>query len=193
MVNTLTVTGLILAGGAAQRMGGKDKGWQLYRGEPLVSYAVAALLPLCQRLVISANRNLEQYRQYSDCVVTDLDNTTGIGPLGGILAALEKVDTSHLLVLPCDTPNISTVALAHLLEQAKQHPSKVHYLVTESGFQPLHAVLPVKEVSALLADYLAQTERYGVMGFYRKVGCVEVAWAQDKELENINYTEQLGS
>lgn len=191
MANKFDITGLILAGGEAQRMGGKDKGWQLYRGIPLVRYAVDALRPVCSQLVISANRNLEQYHVFTDCVVPDLEDTKGVGPLGGILAALQSIHSSHILVLPCDTPNISSAALQHLAEHAQTEPDKIHYLVTESGFQPLHAILPVAPVKESLAQYLADTDRFGVMAFYRKIGCKEVHWENDAELENINHTEQL--
>ena len=37
------ITGVVLAGGRARRMGGEDKGLMVYRGRPLVAYALDAL------------------------------------------------------------------------------------------------------------------------------------------------------
>ena len=51
------VTGLILAGGRGQRLGGVDKGLQPWRGRPLVDHALARLAPQVSEVMISANRN----------------------------------------------------------------------------------------------------------------------------------------
>ena len=55
------VTGLIYAGGRATRMGGVDKGLELFRGRPLIEAVIDRLKPQCASIVISANRNLERY------------------------------------------------------------------------------------------------------------------------------------
>lgn len=55
------VTGLIYAGGRATRMGGVDKGLELFRGRPLIEAVIDRLKPQCVSIVISANRNLERY------------------------------------------------------------------------------------------------------------------------------------
>ena len=44
--DSTTITGLILAGGRGQRMGGADKGLQVFRGSPLVDHACARLCVL---------------------------------------------------------------------------------------------------------------------------------------------------
>ena len=57
--STTKTTGVILAGGLARRMNQLDKGLVCYQGRPLVSYAIAALTPLVQELIINANRHHE--------------------------------------------------------------------------------------------------------------------------------------
>ncbi|MGH6610696.1 MAG: NTP transferase domain-containing protein, partial [Burkholderiaceae bacterium] len=42
------VTGLILAGGRGERMGGADKGWVEYHGRPLIEHVVERLTPQVQ-------------------------------------------------------------------------------------------------------------------------------------------------
>ncbi|MEK9896281.1 MAG: NTP transferase domain-containing protein, partial [Burkholderiaceae bacterium] len=51
------VTGLILAGGQGQRMGGADKGLQPLGGMPLVMHVLWRLAPQVQDVVINAHRN----------------------------------------------------------------------------------------------------------------------------------------
>ena len=50
------ITGVILAGGLGTRMGGVDKGLQLYAGKPLVWHVASRLAPQVEHLLINANR-----------------------------------------------------------------------------------------------------------------------------------------
>lgn len=185
------LTGLILAGGKGQRMAGADKGLQLYCGRPLIAYSVELQSPFVDKVIISANRNIEQYRCFADRVVTDVEELSDVGPLAGVYAAIESVATSHILLLPCDTPKVSPQAIEALIEQARLAPEAVHFLSTESGQQPLHAVLPTAQVKAQLGEFLAQAEHFGVMKFYRQLGCAAVAWHRDSEMDNLNHLSQL--
>ena len=52
------ITGVVLAGGRGTRMGGVDKGLQLYNGTPLAKHAIQELRPQVGNIIINANRNL---------------------------------------------------------------------------------------------------------------------------------------
>ena len=65
------ITGVILAGGRARRMGGADKGLVLFNGKPLIEYVIDALEPQVGCLLINANRNHEIYRSYKFDVISD--------------------------------------------------------------------------------------------------------------------------
>ncbi len=101
------ITGVILAGGRATRMGGQDKGLVLLNGKCMVEYVIAALRPQVGELLISANRNHEQYAVLGDCPV--LADTFGYydGPLAGMATALAKAQTDYVLFVPCDSPLLS--------------------------------------------------------------------------------------
>ena len=64
MISTKDITGLILAGGRAQRMGGIDKGLIPFHGKPLIESAIAKLKPQVQTIVINANRSITKYATY---------------------------------------------------------------------------------------------------------------------------------
>ncbi|WP_232462708.1 NTP transferase domain-containing protein, partial [Pseudomonas fragi] len=96
---------LLLAGGRGQRMGGQDKGLVTWQGQPLIAYAQRAARPLTDDLIISCNRNHDQYARFADQLVSD-GNDDFAGPLAGIRAGLAAARHPHLLVLPCDVPNI---------------------------------------------------------------------------------------
>ena len=98
------ITGLVLAGGRASRMGGVDKGLQPYLGRPLVQHALQRLAPQVGALMINANRNLDAYAGFGVPVVSD-----GLpdypGPLAGLAAGLEHCRSSFLVSVPCDSPH----------------------------------------------------------------------------------------
>jgi molybdenum cofactor guanylyltransferase len=97
------LTGLILAGGRGERLGGVDKGLQPWRGLPLVDHALARLAPQVRKVMISANRNMALYATRAARVLPDASDDFP-GPLAGILAGLRAASTPWLAVVPCDSP-----------------------------------------------------------------------------------------
>ena len=98
-------TGLVLAGGAGRRVGGRDKGLMLHQGRALVALAVEQLASQVDRLLISCNRNRDQYAEYGELAPADL-RPDFAGPLAGLEAAAGAIDAGYLLVVPCDNPKL---------------------------------------------------------------------------------------
>jgi molybdopterin-guanine dinucleotide biosynthesis protein A len=104
---SLQWTGVVLAGGRSQRFGGVDKTRLPLGGRTLLQRAIDALVPVTtRRLVVGGvpGRSVE----------TVPDRFPGAGPLGGILTALDAIDTSHALLLAVDLPFISGSLLEDL-------------------------------------------------------------------------------
>ena len=145
----MQLTALILSGGRGSRLGGRDKGLITYQNQLLVEKALEMIRPRCRQIIISANRNLEQFRQYGFPVVTDIEPGFR-GPLMGIYSAMTyllesgTVDaTNHgLLTLPCDMPNIPDQILDQLHDQSRDQR---HAIITKDarGEQYLLGTLPL--------------------------------------------------
>ena len=103
MIARADVTGLVLAGGRGSRMGGVDKGLQIYRGMPLALHAMLRLAPQVGQVMINANRNLAAYESFGVPVFTDATGDFA-GPLAGFVAGLEQCQTPYLATVPCDSP-----------------------------------------------------------------------------------------
>jgi len=97
------ITGVILAGGRGQRMGGVDKGLQDLDDRPLVQWVLARLAPQVDAVVINANQNLARYAALGCRVLPDAIPDFA-GPLAGLHAALPQATTPLLLTVPCDSP-----------------------------------------------------------------------------------------
>lgn len=92
----------------------QDKGLVHYKGQALVTYAIAALRPLSHNILLSANRNQASYQQFGYPVLSDHYGEFA-GPLAGMLSALTIAHTDILLVIPCDAPLLSAKHLQRLL------------------------------------------------------------------------------
>ena len=103
MISTKDITGIILAGGRAQRMGGIDKGLIPFHGKPLIESAIAKLKLQVQNIVINANRSITKYATYGYPVVMD-ETPDFSGPLAGFSVGLKACKTPYLLTSPCDSP-----------------------------------------------------------------------------------------
>ncbi len=111
---------IILAGGQGKRMGGRDKGLVKYNNKKFIDYILSTLTPLCNDIIISANRNIETYRQYSSKVIGD--TTEGFqGPLAGLAACLPSCDNEWVLVSPCDMPLLETSVFEKLGNEIAGH------------------------------------------------------------------------
>ena len=76
------VTGMILAGGKARRMGGVDKGLISINGQTMIQYVLDVLKPQVHEVIINANRNIQEYEKLGCTVVSDqLEDYQG--PLAG--------------------------------------------------------------------------------------------------------------
>lgn len=107
------ITGIVLAGGRGSRMGGVDKGLQLFNGQPLVEHALQRLQPQVGTMLINANRNLDVYTSWGTPVLAD-DLADFAGPLAGFLVGLAHCQTPYLATVPCDTPRYPLDLVARL-------------------------------------------------------------------------------
>lgn len=181
------VTGVVLAGGRATRMGGNDKGLIHLNGLPLFEHVTRKLTPQVNNVVISANRNIDIYQSIGLPVLNDtLPDYPG--PLAGMLSAMQKLDSEWFLFCPCDTPNIPDDLAYKLWEQ--KGASCAIWVNDGERDHPTIALLHNKLVASL-ENYLASGERR-VMYFLREAGGHAVLFPnQMQNFINVNSPDDL--
>lgn len=133
-------TGLILAGGRGARLGGADKGLLVLEGRPLVDVAAAALRPQVAALLVSANRNLDEYSRLGFATVPDaLPDFQG--PLAGMLAGLRACETPWLLTAACDSPALPADLAARMHAAVTREERKAAYAVVGGEHSYICALL----------------------------------------------------
>lgn len=138
------VTGAILAGGRSRRMG-RDKAGLLLGGQRLIAWGLGALRPLVAEVLVIAN----DPAPFADLGIRVVPDTLpGVGPVGGIHAALAASTLPHVFCLACDMPFAQPAVIGYLCQLAPGFDVVVPW--SGRGYEPLHAVygracLPVIE------------------------------------------------
>ncbi|MDP2227834.1 MAG: molybdenum cofactor guanylyltransferase MobA [Moraxellaceae bacterium] len=146
---------IVLAGGQALRMGGRDKGLISLGGKPLLAHVLARLTPQVDDIVINCNRHHDEYSAFGHTLAADTE--PGLGPLGGIHAALSACRHALVLVCPCDTPFLPT-DLYRQLHAALDEQHSLAIAHDGERLQPLFMLLH-RSLKRSLADYLAGGDR----------------------------------
>lgn len=192
-----SITGLVLAGGRGQRMGGVDKGLQMLRGQPLAAHVLARLAPQTSALLISANRNAETYAAlgapwHARVLADTLPDFPG--PLAGLLAGLRAARGDWLLSAPCDSPWLPVDLAARLSAAALAQNTDIVTATTTNaaGEVSLHPVFALVRTSLAddLAAFLGAGERK-VRAWYARHRAAEVAFADERAFYNINSLQEL--
>ncbi|MFP3797890.1 molybdenum cofactor guanylyltransferase MobA [Paraburkholderia sp. SIMBA_027] len=201
-----SITGLVLAGGRGQRMGGADKGLQMLHGQPLAAHVLARLAPQVGTLMISANRNRDTYAElgapWQARVIADT-LADFPGPLAGLLAGLRAVSqnavdteatTEWLLSAPCDSPWLPADLAVRLADAARAQGVPIATATTTdaAGEVSLHPVFALVHISLAddLAAFLEAGERK-VRAWYARHRAAEVAFADERAFYNINSFQEL--
>jgi len=181
------ITGVVLAGGKATRMGGKDKGLLELNGQPLWQHVADKLAGQVDTVVISANRNLAVYETSGYPVIQD-SLPDFPGPLAGMLAVMQQVNSAWFLFCPCDTPTIPEDLATRLRAGLNDAPAV--WVFDGERDHPAIAMMH-RQLVPFLTDYLASGERR-VMVALRQAGgkAVDCSDIQSAFI-NVNTPEDL--
>ena len=112
-LTTEPFAGVVLTGGASTRMG-TDKAFVEVDGQPLVLRVVEALRSAGADPVATIGGDLDRLRALG--VDAYPDREAGLGPLGGIVTALEVLDAEIVFVAACDLIALSGEAVREVLD-----------------------------------------------------------------------------
>ena len=147
------ITGVVLAGGRATRMGGIDKGLVAVAGRPMVAHIIERLAPQVDDLVINANRSEDEYSAYGHRLAADTLEGF-LGPLAGLLAGMQAADTDQVVTAPCDSPLLPADYVDRLA--SARHEADADIAVAHDGSRQQPVFLLVRtQLQTELADWLA--------------------------------------
>ena len=143
------ITGVILAGGRAKRMGGHDKGLVSVHGQPMIKLIIDQLSLQVDDIIINANRNIEQYRQFHYPVISDHNSNEFYGPLAGMLSAMKESHTDYILSVPCDSPFLPHDMSERLLTTLVSRNADICVVHDGERMQPVFALIKTNLANSL--------------------------------------------
>jgi molybdopterin-guanine dinucleotide biosynthesis protein A len=183
------ITGVILAGGLARRMGGTDKGLQTLRGQPMVQWVIERLRPQVDELLINANQNHEIYTAFGHRVVPD-QIPDFAGPLAGLHAALSTAAHPLVATAPCDSPFLPGDLVSRLSSALSGANADLAVARTLDQAHPVFCLCK-REVLPHLTAFLASGGRR-IDRWYSSLKVVEVPFDDEAAaFENLNTREEL--
>lgn len=190
MSGQANISAVILAGGQARRMGGADKGLALLGGRPLIAWVLDCIAPQVDELFISANRNLDQYRQFGQPVLTDISPEFH-GPLAGLRRAMAEATHPLMLCTPCDTPFLPRDLAGRLANALEESGADIALPVC--GGQ-IHRAACLCRCSLLpgLAHFIDQGGRR-VGEWQAGLHCIEVPFEDERAFLNLNTADDLAA
>jgi len=150
------VTGVILAGGRATRMGGVDKGLIPVNGRPMIAWVIDVLRPQVAELLVNANRNLDEYRALGYPIIDDGDREFR-GPLAGIASGMRAATNKYVAFAPCDSPLVCDDLVPRLHAALSAAGTRIAVAHDGERLQPVFALLE----SALLDDLVRYLDSGG--------------------------------
>lgn len=128
------VTGVILAGGESKRMG-SNKALLKVDGKRMIEAVYHRMAVLFDEIILVTN-----YPEIYDFIPCRkiADIFPGMGPLGGIHAALKACETPRIFVSACDMPTMNPVLVRKLCAEPGFFDAVVPE--TSDGLEPLHSV-----------------------------------------------------
>lgn len=184
------ITGLILAGGKARRMGGIDKGLIAFKGQSMVKHVIKRLSTQVGAILINANREIERYQSLGFNVVTDEINDFA-GPLAGLHAGMRVAKTEFILSVPCDSPLLPNDLSQRLMTALESQNADI--AVAKIGEQHHPVFCLCRTILAQdLETYLNAGGRK-VDEWQKKHAYVEVRFDDNPSaFSNVNTPEELG-
>lgn len=189
---------LLLAGGKSTRMG-TCKAELLYEGKTFLQHMLDKARALgIEKCYISG------YASNQDSIQTVWDVYPDRGPLSGLHASLQIMQTPYCLVLPVDAPKLPLEILESLLQRHEELQSD-RVLIWEHGVrqEPLIAVYPVKmadTIESMIRDHAVPVFRaidtWGFESFRKEMAQEQIININTPELykkllgENVDITKE---
>jgi molybdopterin-guanine dinucleotide biosynthesis protein A len=180
----------VLAGGEGSRMGG-PKGSLLVRGKPILEYLLDRFAWGGETMLVTAPgiarpSGAERFgRELTDPIA-------GLGPLRGVLTALETASAEIVIVATVDMPGIGPEQLDWIARELAARPEVRGVMSRRAGgVEPFPSAYR-KSAVPVIADHLAQNRR-AMQGLLKAEGFVAVEspnWP-DRTWINLNTPDDL--
>ncbi len=181
------VYGLVMAGGQSTRMG-MDKSALDFHGKPQGVYCAELLGAVLERVCVSVRKGPPEPDVFE--TLPRIEDAYGeIGPMSGVLSAMDQEPGAAWFVLACDLPYINEQAVRELLDGREPDRMATAFMASDGFFEPLCAIYE-PGIAPLLRERLA-AGRSSLRDVLTDADVRMVCPPEDRMLTNVNTPEDL--
>jgi molybdenum cofactor guanylyltransferase len=180
------IAGLIIAGGKSSRMG-QNKALIHFKQKPLIEHVYDRLKYQVEKVYININQACKNFK-YKENIIPDKKQNYQ-GPLAGLDAALQMIQTEWLQIAPCDSPFLPLDLTQILMNKSKQSLHKIIIPQTQNNIHPTLGLFH-SSIADDLNLFLKNKDR-GFINFINSVGFEGVSFENEHAFVNINTPEEL--
>ena len=189
-METNAMHGLVLAGGRSRRMG-RDKASLPMNGKDLLTHALELINQVCSPLFISLRPGQEVPPKTALHGATAIHDQYGeIGPLGGILSALNAYPDPPWLVLAVDLPRLDRHTLEYLITHRDPGKPFTAYRGRNDLPEPLCAIYEPQS-RAILMDYFSNARILSPRKIFIEEKAHLLSPPNPEALDNVNTPEEF--
>ena len=123
----LQKSAVILAGGFSRRFG-RDKGLVVLAGKPLILHVIDRVSKVADEVLVVVSS--EEQKNKFETILEEkanlvIDKDDSQSPLVGAITGFESANAEYSLLLPCDTPLVSTQIVQFLLDMCTNRSAAI--------------------------------------------------------------------
>ena len=180
-------SGILLAGGKSTRMG-EDKAFMIYKNRFLYEHSLSVLSVFSEDILISSSNPRFEKSDYRLIP----DETSGLGPLGGIYSCLKKIKYNYAIVLPCDLPLISGAIIEKLITASEN--SEITIALNHNNLpEPLVGIYSISAIPAM--QEMIESNQFKMQELFTRVKTrfVKIPRTSKNTFHNINSPDDFNA
>lgn len=185
------MAGVVLAGGRSRRMEGGVKAFADLAGKPMLQSVIDRIRPQVGLLMLSVEQKAPEWDCFGLEQVPD-PRPGSHGPLGGLLAALEKASqegAGYLALVPCDAPFLPHNLVAALADTSSRQALPVAVIRNAGRVQPVFSLWSTR-LAGRLQEAVNGQHMAGFMQFLRVQEHAILDWPDEAENPFFNINDR---
>jgi len=175
--------GLVLIGGKSSRMEGLQKAWIDIHGKPQFQYLFNLLSDLQIPAYISCNAKQAPLIPKNFPII--IDSYDSIGPIGGIVSAMEVDNEADWLVVACDLLLINRATFNQLIDEIGTNDDIISFQKKDASFAET-TISIYKNSSYKYLKEAIQKKNYGLQAILRNLQTKYLYPINEELLLNVN-------
>ena len=187
------ILGVVLAGGKSQRFG-QDKSQVKFKGKLLIDYILNEIVDEFNETLVVVNQPIKFMQ--SKKISSTRDFQMGLGPLGGVLTAMQWIKKKNkkykwISTFPTDTPFFTKKELKFFYENININESKLFFIKNQNTRHNIFGLWSLDLMEKLKADLLKGERKVEIWADSIGVKIVNIDYKKPDPFFNINTEEDL--